>query len=133
MDCTAEYLRAFTSAYIRTALWETTADKPGEETNCPDSLEDQGYTPDDIAHESLAVMQQEAAAFFHANRESIGTHYRRAAQDLWLTRNRCGCGFRDEGATYGEEAAHALMQAAHAAGERTLYIGDDMRVHHCHA
>jgi hypothetical protein len=50
----------------------------------------------------------------------------RAGHDFWLTRNRHGAGFWDEGlGTVGK----VLTDKAHAYGGCDLYIGDDGLIH----
>lgn len=57
-----------------------------------------------------------------------GLDPRRAGADFWLTRNRHGAGFWDEGYREPEEANKALKRltdASHAYGSAELYVGDD--------
>ena len=53
----------------------------------------------------------------------------RAGHDFWLTRNHHGAGFWD--GDWPEPQATALTDAAHAFGERNLYLGDDGRIYAC--
>lgn len=85
----------------------------------------------DIARCAWRAMRAECAQFLFKHRRLI----RRAAirsygaydvsdagHDFWLTRNRHGAGFWDRGLGV---VGDLLTDAAHAAGERELHIGDD--------
>jgi hypothetical protein len=111
----------FTAAYIETALWSSTDDN--------DVPLDATYSTDDLAPETLREMNAECADFQAASADLIAAACRvagysedLAGYDYWLTRNGHGVGFwcRDL-----EEIGDALTQAAEAAGERWLYVGDD--------
>lgn len=57
-----------------------------------------------------------------------GLDARRAGCDFWLTRNRHGAGYWDEGYRQSDEANAALRrltEASHASGPAELYVGDD--------
>ncbi len=114
----------FTAACIECALWSST-----------DNSRDDGGDPldqyeGDIAPETLAKMESECADFQSAcaadldlaySSETIAYDAERAGHDFWLTRNHHGAGYwdRDLG-----DVGDRLTQAAHAASERYLYIGD---------
>ncbi len=114
-------LDQFTQAYIVCALWSSTDDD--------DRPFDANYDPSDIAPSELARIIADCAEFQSAN-ESLLMQAGTAEQnghDYWLTRNGHGAGFWDRG--YSEELGQALTDAAHKAGERDLYIGDDGQVY----
>lgn len=118
----------FTRAYIDCALWsshvgpEYATENDGAEDT---SLESAGFSADELAPATLDKIIEECAVFQARN---IATLKRAGddeqnGHDYWLTRNGHGAGFWDRG--YPQSIADALTQAAHADGERDLYIGDD--------
>jgi len=58
--------------------------------------------------------------------QETGQSAEQCGHDLWLTRNGHGVGFWDRG--YDLAIGDALTRAAHLAGARDLYLGDDERV-----
>lgn len=102
---------------------------------------DVGFT--DIAPETLAKLIAECRAFQEANAGLLETAYEsnladgyeseQAGRDFWLTRNGHGAGFWDREAldfrTDGPNIGDALSDAARAAGQRDVYLGDDGKVH----
>ncbi len=55
-----------------------------------------------------------------------GLSFAKAGHDFWLTRERHGAGFWDEGlGSIGDR----LTEAAHAYGSFDLYVGDDGMIH----
>lgn len=113
----------FLAGYVETALWSS-LDDDGHPL-------DRNHTVADIAHETLATMEREAAAFFAANRhdlEAYGSGWARlGGHDFWLTREGHGAGFWD--GDWPEPQATRLTQAAHAYGEANLYVGDDGKIY----
>lgn len=109
----------FTRAYIEAALFSTNdeSDESGGEPL------DKNYGPEDIAPESLSVMEQDCAKFQTDNADDIGSDLERAGHDFWLTRNGHGAGFWD--GDWPEEVSDRLTEAAEAFGEVDLYVGDD--------
>jgi len=128
-------LDSFVAAYVTAALGSSTDDN-GEPL-------DAGRDESDIAPDTLEAMRADCAAFYKANRESIqcegaplceydGTSEpeRRATMaghDFWLNRCGHGAGFWD--GDWPEPQATTLDNAARAAGEIWLYVGDDSKVH----
>lgn len=117
-------LDAFTRAYLECALWSS-HDDDGEPL-------DSRFEITDLAHDSFARAKDECAAFqaTHADTLDAITHmcsYSQAGHDFWLTRCRHGAGFRD--GDWPEPAATVLTAAAHVAGERSIYVGDDGKLH----
>ncbi len=115
-------LDKFTIAYITCALWSST-DGP------TDTPLDRDYSLGDIEPSELERIIADCAEFQSAN-EALLLQAGTAEQnghDYWLTRNHHGAGFWDRG--YSEELGQALTDAAHKAGERDLYIGDDGKVY----
>lgn len=105
----------FTRAYLECAFW---ADAPEDQ---PDS------SWLDLAPEALERAIKECAAFQEANAEDLAAlDTDQAGHDFWLTRNRHGAGYWDRG---NGAIGDRLTDAAHMAGERTLYTGDDGRVY----
>jgi hypothetical protein len=119
-------LDTFTLAYIECALWSSTdnADETGGEPL------DANYDLTDISPETLAQMISDCEAFqiYEARPLSIcGLTPERSGHDFWLTRNRHGAGFWDEGfrGPFTQAALKRLTDASHAYGSFDLYVGDD--------
>jgi hypothetical protein len=112
---------AFTRAYIEAALWSS-------EDDFGEPLE-RNYDAAAFAPEALHKIEQECADFQEDNAELLSRHWdaAQAGHDFWLTRNGHGTGFWDRG--HGK-AGEILTQAAHRAGERTIYDGDDGKLYH---
>ena len=125
MKTTFDYtggLETFQRAYKVCALWSTN-DESNESGDQPLDLK---FDVEDIAPGSAAVMDAECAAFVAGNLDLLTDwDAAQAGHDFWLTRNRHGAGFWDRGHS---ENGEALTRAAHAAGERDLYVGDDRQV-----
>ncbi len=123
MEAITVKLDTFTQAYIECALWGSTDDdgKP---------LDD-NYGPEDLSPVTLQCMVNDCAAFQEANREALddcNLSLERQGHDYWLTRNRHGTGFWDEGYRKDDvanKALKALTDAAHTDGSFDLYVGDD--------
>ena len=108
----------FTKAYCQTALWST-IDQDNSKTH-QESL-DKNYKVEDISVKTLREMIKDCRAFQKDNQqllEDSGMSYARAGQDFWLTRERHGAGFWDEGIG---ELGRKLTDAAHAYGGYDLY------------
>lgn len=131
------YVSDFIESYITAALWSST-DESDERGGAP--LDD-NYGPDDIDAVSRHQMGMECKRFIRENLKdlqaygaAIDTHVPGyncsvadlAGRDFWLTRNDRGVGFWDRDAG---EAGERLTEAAHKAGGRDLYVGDDGRVY----
>ena len=111
----------FTEGYITCAFWS--------------SLDDDGTPLDELendpAPETIAAMERDCAEFQTEHADLLKLAYShetesysraRAGHDFWLTRNGHGAGFWDRGLG---DVGDKLTAAAHAAGSRDLYIGDD--------
>lgn len=116
------------AAYIACALWSSLDDNGSP-------LDDE-YGPNDIAPESLERLKQDAEKFYRRHEDDILTglvkktgcaDHEYAGHDLWLTQNGHGCGFWD--GDWREPQASRLTRAAKALGTRTLYAGDDGKLH----
>jgi len=115
---------SFVRAYIVAALWSSTDESTPEGGEPMDS----NYDADDIAPEDMQIIREECRAFYYAHRAEIAERDAvSAGHDFWLTRNWHGAGFWD--GDWPEPAASKLDAASKAAGERTLYIGDDGKVY----
>lgn len=118
-------LDAFTRSYIETALWSSLdfSDESGGEPL------DEHYGVEDIAPETLRMMVANCADFRVSCAEDLaasGQSDERAGHNFWLTRNRHGAGFWDDGlGAIGER----LTRESHAWGSFDLYVGDDGMVH----
>jgi hypothetical protein len=117
-------LDRFTQAYVECALWSST-DDDGEPL-------DRRFSVEDIAPDALAEMVEDCAAFQKNNARDLqiaAIHLPtpdHCGHDFWLTRNRHGAGFWDRGLGL---IGGRLTDAAHAAGEVDLFVGDDGKIH----
>jgi hypothetical protein len=120
-----QYVRKFWGGYVECALWAS-SDETDESGGGP---MDQNYAPADIEAESFKAMQSECADFIFHNRRTLkasGLPPEIAGYCFWLNRNGHGSGFwdRDLG-----QVGDQLSEASEAAGECTLYVGDDGKVY----
>lgn len=88
-----------------------------------------------LAETTETAMRTDCMAFARANVGLLRYAYadgkyspNQAGRDLWLTRNHHGVGFWCRG-ELDEPLAEKLTRAAHNAGERSLYLGDDQLVY----
>jgi len=105
----------FFQGYVECALWSST-DENGQPLDI--------YDDSDIDPASLARMRDDCEYFYNAQHDLIaesGLSDSRAGHDFWLSRNRHGAGFFDEGvgAVFQE-----LQAAARVYGESNLYDVD---------
>lgn len=115
-DC-VEGLDEFVTSYIETALWSSVGE---DEKPLDDS-----YDESDVSESALKEFRKDCVAFLRDNAKLIGSKYRAAGHDFWLTRNHHGAGFWD-----GDwEDGDALTEAAHAFGSVDLYVSDDGKVY----
>jgi len=117
----AHAIDTFIASYVETALWSSTDDEG--------TPLDENYGPQDIAPATLREMAKDCVSFLEHHGELVaesGLSPKRAGHDFWLTRNRHGEGFWDEGlGRVGDE----LTDAAHAYGSFDLYVGSDDLIH----
>ena len=114
----AARLDPFTRAYINCALWATT-DNSNEQGG--EAL-DKNYDIGDIAGSCLMQMVRDCRSFRHEAGDLLmesGLSNERAGQDFWLTRERHGAGYWDEGIG---EIGQKLTDLAHGYGEFPLYV-----------
>ncbi len=112
-------LSDFTDAYIECALWSSTDDNGNP-------LEDH---EGELSDETRAQMETDCEAFYLDNEEDLeesGLSDERAGHDFWLTRNRHGAGFWDDG---NGEVFQRLTANSHAYGSIDLYVGDAGEIH----
>jgi hypothetical protein len=116
----------FLAAYIETAMW---ADGHAEMFEIDDDPT--------LAPEAETAMREEAGRWFDAKEPTIQAaidaggvrcgpdfdEWGHAGHDFWLTRNGHGAGYWD--GDWPEPFAAQLSEAAHKAGGRDLYLGDD--------
>ncbi len=110
-------LDAFTRAYVEAALWSSIDDN--------DVPLDRDHDASNITPAALARAAADCARFQLENRDALDAAEitdASAGHDLWLTRCGHGAGYwdRDLG-----EVGEVLTRAAHAFGERWLYVADD--------
>ncbi|MGC8517931.1 MAG: hypothetical protein ACP5P4_05300 [Steroidobacteraceae bacterium] len=118
----------FTRGYIDCALWSSSVGSEYATANgCADdtSLQNAGFSADDLSLETRAQIIEECARFQAQNVDALDCagDPSQNGHDYWLTRNHHGTGFWDRG--YPEPVSKALTDAAHADGERDLYVADD--------
>lgn len=124
----------FFSAYVEAALWSSTYEI---EEDVEAGIEGETCLMDDGEHdlsqEAKDAMLHDCAAWFrHCEENDLPacpdygdpgySDAEKSGHDLWLTRNRHGAGYWDRGLG---EIGVKLRKAAHAMGERSLYVGDD--------
>ena len=117
-----EFQAAARDHYLAAALWST-SEWCGDGERYLDSVDAE------ISPHSRATMLAECDGFIADNWALIqetGQSAEQCGHDLWLTRNGHGVGFWDRG--YDLAIGDALTRAAHLAGERNLYLGDDGRI-----
>ena len=124
----------FTTAYLVAALWSTT-DHSDEDGGQP---LDANYDICDIAPEAMRSAMESCAEFQEQHKELLSKAYELyeprdgyhgpalAGHDLWLTSAHHGAGYWDRGIG---DVGKALTDAAHAFGERDIYVGDDGLIH----
>lgn len=113
-------LDSFTRGYIECALWAGVAG-PDDSLKC--DLPESALDPD-----TRARMVSDCQQFQEENREALdecGLGSSRAGHDFWLTRNRHGSGFWDEGS---EPVFRKLTDAALAWGAFDLSLGNDGKI-----
>ena len=124
----------FTKAYIECALWST------NDNSTPEGGEplDRNFSEEDIHPDTLQEITEDCRIFQERNEDDIlsgplsphepYTASIQAGHDFWLTRNHHGAGFWD--GDWPEPAATRLDKACQEAGDVSLYIGDDDKIHH---
>lgn len=114
------------AAYLECAVWAG-SDWSDFDGDNPVPLEDAGYSVDDISYAAVEEIRQEVVEFAMSNAADLADiSAEQAGHDFFLTRNRHGAGFWDRGLG---EVGERLTKAAHAYGERDLYVGDDGQLH----
>ena len=132
-------LDKFTQGYVEAAYFT----KTGTADDAEDGLENASF--EDLHPDALAEMVKECKAFQERYADLLSKAYamttdrghdydaEAAGRDLWFTRNGHGVGFWDRGlGDVGDALAEACGWRTDFP-ERTLYMGDDMRVHICEA
>lgn len=110
-------LEVMLKAYMTAALWSSNDES---DENGGDPI-DSNYGIEDIHPDTAAAMRADVEKFLTENAADIGDRYDQAGHDLWLTRNHHGVGFW-ETPDWPKEAGERLTKAAHAMGERNLYV-----------
>jgi hypothetical protein len=156
LDLTQEQLNSILKGYIDAALWteeDILKDQLTEidfneydEDDDRDEIEKiiqlhnslnrkpiDNFTREDIDNNSLFDAYDDIKKFielagkepFEYALEELGLE--RIGHDIWLTRNRHGAGFFDH--SFDDDIELSLMNAAQKLGEKSLYVGDDMRLY----
>jgi hypothetical protein len=121
-----DYRESFIEGYLECALLSST-DTRDPDGNGPPL--DENYSVDDLAPDAVRAMRADCIDFMircWTLLQQSDLAASRAGYDFWLTRNRHGTGFWDEGL---DELGQELTEAAHSEGESDLYVGDDERIH----
>lgn len=123
----------FTRSYLETILWAET-DESTESGGYP---LDANYSLQDFAEESVETAIRECREFREANADdlfAVPTSPDGSSSDsyagylFWLTRCGYGAGFWDR-EEIPEPQRSRLTDAAHATGERSVYVGDDGKLY----
>jgi len=153
LDLTQEQLNSILKGYIDAALWteeDILKDQLSEIDFNKDEDDDEiekiiqlhnslnrkpidNFTREDIDDNSLIDAYADIKKFvelagkepFEYALEELGLE--RIGHDIWLTRNRHGAGFFDH--SFDDDIELSLMNAAQKLGEKSLYVGDDMRLY----
>lgn len=125
-------LDIFTQAYCVAALWSST-DNSREDGGDP---LDKNYDVSDFAPEAMERIKTDCAQFQAQFGEFLNETnclytgcpaLEYAGHDFWLTRNGHGSGFWD--GEWFAPVGEILTAAAHLAGEKDIYVGDDGLLH----
>ena len=116
---------SFLSGYIRGVLFTST----DESTPSGGLPLDNKYTAEDFAPATVAVMEQDCAAFLSANTIPETITMERAGFLFWLARTGSGAGFIEE-LDLDPAVATALDDAAYAFPAFTINVGDDGKLYH---
>lgn len=119
----------FLRGYLECAFWLSAGlDETGDT-----SLDDAGFTFDDIAPSALADAAEDCAQFRETNASDLARYEElslrdeaSAGHDFWLSRNGHGAGFFDRG---DDPVFDRLQDAARSWGESNVYVGDDGKVY----
>lgn len=110
--------KTFFHSFIETALWCSSDINSDSDT----SLQNQGYSIDDIDPSNLASLKTDCRFFFDENYSKIQTNIRLAGHDFWLTSNRHGAGFWD--GDWEENIGKELTEDSHKFSEHTFYVNE---------
>lgn len=143
---------AFTKGYIECALWcgvmaykhdeDCPCDQDGTAEDCTCDAElvsstDAGcdaFDDSDLSDDARKQLTDDAHEFYAASAADLAAStltMERAGHDFWLTRNRHGAGFWDEGYRGSKEATDALQRltgASHAYGSMDLLLDDNGKI-----
>jgi hypothetical protein len=147
---------AFTAGYIECALWcgvmtykhdeDCPCHGPSENGDaydealceCDPELISDGIDADQsqLTDDARRQLTEDASEFYASNAADLRLStldMGRAGHDFWLTRNRHGAGFWDEGYRGSKEATEALQrltEASHTEGDAGLLLGADTKITH---
>lgn len=108
----------FFHSFIETALWCSSDSNSDSDT----SLQDQGYSINDIDPCYLESLKTDCQLFFDENYSKIQTNISLAGHDFWLTSNRHGAGFWD--GDWEEKIGKELTEDSHKFSEHTFYVNE---------
>ena len=117
----------FTEGYLEGALAYENDDEVSSDWPAGRSLSFR-FNIEDFAQEAVEKAKTDCERFQRENEGALAHALsdNRNGQLFWLTRNRHGTGFWDQGL---EEAGEMLRDAAHKFGECSVYVGDDGKLH----
>lgn len=115
------YVDAMFTAYVRCGLWSTSSyDVNGE---CDESLEADGFTPDDLTDAAVESIREDITSFVTDNWTDVrGLDAAQTGHDFLLTRDRHGTGFWDRGLG---DVGDRLTEAAYPYGESGFCVTDN--------
>lgn len=114
------YIASMLDGYITAALWTSTYQPDGEDTD--DVPMDDDFGPDDLTPDARTSMSEDVAGFARDNAADLaGIDPGQAGHDFWLTRNGHGAGFWGRGlGAVGDR----LTDASRPYGESALFVED---------
>lgn len=78
---------------------------------------------DDFSNEALAEIEADCKNFLDQAFGLVKDNLKQAGHDFWLTRNRHGAGFWDDG--WPEDAEKTLTDLAHSFGEKWYHLDEN--------
>lgn len=124
--------------YLIAALWTQEEDLKGSTDLSAEAKETARSECAEFLKRAQPLLKAVGEARGYGSHPDCGTEYPTFAamgHDLWLTRNRHGCGFWDRTELCAVQLAKdsnlgdSLSDVAREMGEQTVYLGDDGLVH----
>jgi hypothetical protein len=119
------FIATAVAAYVKTALWATTAHD--EDGDVDENLDTLGYTIDDLTPAALADVEADVEGFVVSCWADVrDLDPEQVGHDLLLTRDGHGAGFWDRGLG---ERGDRLTAMAKPYGDSNFHVGDDGKIH----